>query len=150
MIGSATDKLRELLQPSQGVLRGIGDSSDDSLAQAATILLDAKDMLKSRNDQVKLLQTQMKQGNNDAATRTLKEMMTEVQAQQDDVQSELGLQAPVAHLYAKPLDATDNPQEYVEGVSRVDIGREFSEKYVSPLGLSICHHKHQCFSTHFS
>ena len=72
-MGSASGTLRNLFEPSQGLLRGNDETGEDDLTQAATAILDAKAMLKSRNDQVKLLKTEMKQGNNDAAAVTLKE-----------------------------------------------------------------------------
>ena len=114
MIGSASDKLRNLFEPSQGLLRGIGDTSEeDGLTQAATAILDAKAMLKSRNDQVKLLKTEMKQGNNDAAAVTLKEMG---QYQQGAVQSKSGLQAPLVPSDSMSFDVF-NLRAYLEGVS---------------------------------
>ena len=87
-MGSASDTLRNLFEPSQGLLQGNDDTGEDDLTQAATAILDAKALLKSRNDQVKLLKTQTKEGNNGAAAVTLKEM---AQSQQVAVQSKSGL-----------------------------------------------------------
>ena len=112
-MGSTSDKLRNLFESSQGLLRGIGDTSEDDLTQAATAILDAKALLKSRNDQVKLLKTQMKEGNSGAAAVTLKEM---AQSQQDAVQSKSGLHAPLVPFDSTPFNAF-NLQAYSEGVS---------------------------------
>ena len=75
--------------------------------------MDANAILKSGNDQVKLLKTEMKQGNNDAAAVTLKEMG---QYQQGAVQSKSGLQAPLVPSDSMSFDVF-NLRAYLEGVS---------------------------------
>jgi hypothetical protein len=116
MIGSTANKLKNVFRSSQKLLRGTSDAGEDGLSEAATVISDTKDMLKSSNDQMKLLQNQLKQGNNDAATSTLKDIAKELQLQQDGVQSELELRAPLAHLDSTFFDVTGKPHDYWEGV----------------------------------
>ena len=85
MTGRAKDKLRSLLQPTQGRLRGIGDNAEEALDQAADDILEAKNLLKSVNVRVKQVQELVRHGDNEAAYVTLKEMEEEVQVQQSDL-----------------------------------------------------------------
>ena len=74
MTGRAKDKLKSLFQPTQGLLRGVGGTTEEALAKATDGIFDAKNLLESQNNKVNLLQAQAQQGDNEAVVATMKEI----------------------------------------------------------------------------